>query len=226
MSNKENTSSSSLSENYDRKIEDYRKIVDFDVKEYPIEVIATKYSNIDAGADRPEFFIPDYQREHTWDKRRQSKFIESILIGLPIPFLTFAEVISEEGELEIVDGSQRVRTLVSYLKNELCLEGLEKLSILNTTHFSDLSLMRQRKFKRATIRIIVLSSEADEETRRDIFERINTGSDPLSDMEQRRGIMRGPFISFIEECAQDKYFIELAKISAASIKRREKEDLC
>lgn len=219
-----NNGSSFDSEKADSQIDDYKRIVDFDIKEYPIEVIVQKYTQTDPNVDKPEFYIPDYQRELTWDQKKQSRFIESILIGLPIPFLTFAEVDSEEGQLEIVDGSQRVRTLTEYLSNRLILKDLEKLTVLNGSCFNKLSLFRQRKFKRSTIRIIVLSNEADEETRRDIFERINTGSDPLNDMERRRGIMRGPFIAFLEKCAKNKLFNELVHVSEPGEKRREREE--
>ncbi len=147
-----------------------------------------------------------------------------MLIGLPIPFLFLAEVEDEEGRLEIVDGSQRIRTLAEFATGKLVLNDLEKLPLLNGFTFDQLPLARQRKFNRTTIRIIALSGEADEETRRDLFERINTGSDPLKDMEQRRGIMRGPFITFVERCAEHPLLHDLAPLSPAYVKRREREE--
>lgn len=210
------------------QIEQHRKVVDYNIIEYPIEVIVAKYLGeyVDEDNERakPEFYVPDYQREHTWDPKRKSKFIESVLIGLPIPFLFLAETNDEEGRLEIVDGSQRIRTLAEFTSDKLVLNDLEKLPTLNGFTFSHLSLARQRKFNRTTIRIIALSDDADEETRRDLFERINTGSDPLKDMEQRRGIMRGPFITFIERCAAHPLLHKLAPLSPAYVKRREREE--
>lgn len=212
----------------ENQIEEHRKVVDYNIIEYPIEVIVAKYrGDSDAGAGeetKPEFYIPDYQREHTWDDKRKSKFIESVLIGLPIPFLFLAEVEDEEGRLEIVDGSQRIRTLTEFVSGKLVINELEKLPLLNGFTYDQLPLARQRKFNRTTIRIIALSDEADEETRRDLFERINTGSDPLRDMEQRRGIMRGPFISFIEKCAAHPLLEKLAPLSKSYVKRREREE--
>jgi hypothetical protein len=210
------------------QIEAHRKVVDYNIIEYPIEVIVAKFlgegDEDEAKPAKPEFYIPDYQREHTWDEKRKSKFIESVLIGLPIPFLFLAEADAEEGRLEIVDGSQRIRTLAEFATGNLVLNDLEKLPALNGFTFNHLPLARQRKFNRATIRIIALSDDADEETRRDLFERINTGSDPLKDMEQRRGIMRGPFISFIERCAAHPLLHKLAPLSPAYVKRREREE--
>ncbi|MDB6123901.1 MAG: hypothetical protein JWQ71_2894 [Pedosphaera sp.] len=215
------------------QIEEHRKVVDYNIIEYPIEVIVEKYlgenQEDEGNALTPEFYIPDYQREHTWDEKRKSKFIESVLIGLPIPFLFLAEEREEEGKdgegrLEIVDGSQRIRTLAEFVSDNLVLKDLEKLQALNGSTFSHLPLARQRKFNRTTIRIIALSDEADEETRRDLFERINTGSDPLRDMEQRRGIMDGPFVTFIEKCAAHPLLQKLAPLSPAYVKRREREE--
>lgn len=215
-------------EEIEQQIHFYHKTVDFDVKEYPIEIIVDKYQpkNPNETSDTPpEFIIPDYQREYTWDDYRASKFIESIFIGLPIPYMTFAESLDvDEGELEIVDGSQRVRALTRYLRNELQLSGLTKLESLNGTYFRDLPIARQRKFNRSTIRIIVLTENADEEARRDLFERINTGSDPLNDMERRRGSFGGQVIQFVEELAQLPISQRLLKVSQANAARREKEE--
>lgn len=212
----------------EEQIELNRKVVNYNIIEYPIEVIVAKYlgsgDEEDGRPAKPEFYIPDYQRDHTWDPKRKSKFIESVIIGLPIPFLFLAEVEDEEGRLEIVDGSQRIRTLAEFLAGKLVLSDLEKLPMLNGYTFDQLPLARQRKFNRTTIRIIALSDEADEETRRDLFERINTGSDPLKNMEQRRGIMRGPFITFIERCAAHPLLQKLAPLSPSYVKRREREE--
>ena len=210
------------------------KIVDYDTREFPVEVIVQKYLD-GKNDDTNELFVPDYQRDMAWDDRRQSKFIESVMIGLPIPYVFVSDVgrgeLDDIGEgrdvdsrLEIVDGSQRIRTLARFLTDDLKLSDLQKLPALNGFRFSDLPLSRQRRFNRQTIRMIELTEKADEDVRRDIFERINTGSVDLSDMEKRRGIQDGPFVQFLSLCAQDELFHELAPISDASIKRREREE--
>lgn len=199
------------------------QIVDYDTKEYPVEVLVSKYLN-GLEEDENELFIPDYQRDFVWDIKRQSKFIESILIGLPIPFFFVADVTEKDARLEVVDGSQRLRTLSAFQNDNLRLERLEKLDELNGLIFSDLTLARQRRFRGRSLRTIVLSEKADEEVRRDIFERINTGSDELKNMEIRRGIKPGPFLDFVKECASDERFLRLAPLSPAMRKRREHEE--
>ena len=92
-----------------------QKIVDYDTREYPVEVLVQKYTQ-GIEDDKNELFIPNYQREFTWDEKRQSKFIESVMLGLPIPYIFTADC----GErFEIVDGSQRIRTLAAFLINKL-----------------------------------------------------------------------------------------------------------
>jgi uncharacterized protein with ParB-like and HNH nuclease domain len=137
------------------QIRDRRKPVDYNTLEYPIEILVQKYLD-GINEDENELFIPDYQREMTWEEDRQSKFIESILLGLPIPYIFVADISENEdlARLEIIDGTQRIRTLTRFINDELKLNDLEKLESLNDFKFSDLPLSRQRRFKRTTIAIL------------------------------------------------------------------------
>lgn len=202
--------------------------VDYETKEYTVELIVQKYLEGEP-EDANELFVPAYQRDFVWSPDRQSKFIESVMLGLPIPYVFTAslakDIDSDEGRVEIVDGSQRIRTLAAFLNDELILDGLEKLSKLNGFSFSDIELSRQRKFKRRPIRVIELSEKATESVRRDIFERINTGSDELRAMEKRKGIFTGPFYDFIAECAALPLFNEVCPISYRKQRREEAEEM-
>jgi len=207
------------------EIRDKQKPIDYDSKEYPVEILVQKYTD-GLSDDTNELFIPDYQRELVWDDVIQSKFIESVLLGLPIPYIFVADIPGEKNEarLEIIDGVQRIRTLVRFLSNELKLENLEKLKKLNNFRFSDLPLPRQRRFKRTTLRIIELTDKADEDTRREMFERINTGAVALNDMEIRRGVQRGPFLEFIDRLSENPKFRSLCPFSDALADRREPQE--
>jgi hypothetical protein len=206
------------------QIETEQVFVDYDTKEYPVETVVDKYLK-DMDEDKNELFVPDYQRDFSWDEKRQSKFIESIIIGLPIPYIFVADVKDKDGRLEIVDGSQRIRTLAAFMRNELKLVNLKKLTELNGFQYSDLPLSRQRRFNRKTLRMIELTDKANEEARRDIFERINTGSLELEAMEKRRGIQPGPFTDFLSECAGIPLFKTLAPLTEVSENRRDREEL-
>ncbi|MEM7717143.1 MAG: DUF262 domain-containing protein [Cyanobacteria bacterium P01_A01_bin.68] len=203
------------------EIREKQKPVDYDTKEYPVDILIQMYLD-GLDDDTNELFIPDYQREMRWSEDMQSKLIESLLLGLPIPYIFVADV-TDESRLEIIDGTQRIRTLARFINNELRLDGLQKLENLNGFKFDDLPLGRQRRFKRNSVRMIQLTEHADEEIRRDLFERINTGSLQLNDMEKRRGILRGPLQELVDELSKNSKFHSLCSFDKAAINRREPE---
>lgn len=210
----------------DKQIQEKQKITDYEIREFPVSVIVDKFT---AGLefDEAELYIPDYQREFIWDEKQQSRFIESIILNLPVPYLFVADTGygKHEGRLEIVDGSQRIRTLVSFLNDDLMLRDLKKIPAANGFRFSDLSKPRQLRLKRKTLRMIELTEQADEEARREIFDRLNSGGTKLNTMEQRRGSSDGPFMSFISQCAENELFRSLCPISEARKERAEYPEL-
>lgn len=207
-------------ERAEQQIVNEHKIVDYDVHEYPLDVLVQKYVHGKEN-DTNELFVPSYQRRFVWEIKQQSRFIESLMLGLPIPFLFTAD---NEGRLEIVDGSQRIRTLEAFFNNELILEGLEKLDALNGFRFEDLTLSRQRRFSRRTIRMIALTEKASWEVRKDLFNRINTTSTLLEDMELRKGMFEGGLYDFIKECSENVKFKLLCPISEKREAREEREE--
>ena len=189
----------------------------YDTKEYPVEVIVAKY-------DKEQIFVPHYQREFVWKTNQKSRFIESVFLGVPImPFLV--SVSGEEAELEIIDGSQRIRTLVDYCSNKLRLSKLDKLTELNGTKFEDLPESRRNKFLLRDFRFHVVTDKATPDIRADIFNRVNTSSNKLSDSETRKGALQGDFYRFIIECAQSKVFRTICPIPEAKALRGEYEEL-
>lgn len=199
------------------------------VREYPTEVVVEKYlSGIED--DENEIYVPEYQRDLVWPERNQSRFIESVLIGLPIPFLFVADVGDEEdedraGRLEIVDGVQRIRTLARFMTGDLVLGSPDRLDKLNGFTFNDLHPSRQRRFRRATLRLIELTESVTEDVRRDMFDRINSGAVNLEAVEIRRGVEAGPFLDLITELAKDPLLLKMAPISEQMRKRFEYEEL-
>ncbi|EGQ8946787.1 hypothetical protein ATY37_14105 [Vibrio cidicii] len=204
-------------QNAELQLQEFSKKIDFYTSEYTVEILAQKVAN-------KEFGVPDYQREFTWEPERRCRFIESLLMGLPIPFV-FLWMNDQTGQLEIVDGSQRLRTIEEYINNRLQLEGLERLNLLNGTKFEELTIPRQRKIKNQSIRAIVLSDKTDLESRVDLFERINTGSKVANPAEVRRGALRGPFMEFIINIANNEQFTRLATVTKSQKSTREREEL-
>lgn len=199
------------------------------VREYPAEVVVQKYLD-GIKTDTSEIYVPDYQRDLIWSEKNQSRFIESLLIGLPIPFLFVADVSEKEdpenaGRLEIIDGVQRIRTLARFLTGDLVLSNLERLTRLNGFRFADLHPARQRRFRRATLRLIELTEGITEDVRREMFDRINSGAVTLEAVEVRRGMQPGPFLELTTELAADPLLHVLAPLSDGLKKRFEYEEL-
>lgn len=211
------------SEQIENQIIEKKKEVDFDTREFTVEFLVEKYLN-NLEKENNEIFVPEYQRDFVWDEDRQSKLVESIILGLPIPIIFLAEC--SNGRLEIVDGSQRIRTLAGFINDELVLEGLETLTFLNKCNFSSLPESRKRKIKNTAMRMIVLSEMTTEETKTDLFERINRGSDLLRNMEKRKGIYKGSFTSFLYELHKNNpTFNQLAPLAKSVRNRQEHEEL-
>jgi hypothetical protein len=192
------------------------KRIEFYLTEYSVELLAGKMK-------RGEFVVPTYQRAFTWEDERKSRFIESMIIGLPIPFLFFWEM--PDGKLEIVDGSQRLRSIEEFILGDLRLGELEGLTLLSGFKFSELPESRQRKINNRSIRGIVLSEHADEQARFDMFERINTGSKIANKAEVRRGALAGLFMTLIMELSKLELFKNLAPVSQRVMKERGHEEL-
>jgi uncharacterized protein with ParB-like and HNH nuclease domain len=201
----------------EEQIQERSKRIEYYTTEYTIELLAQKMRCND-------YTVPQYQREFTWEEERRWRFIESIMMGLPIPFFFFWED-PETGKLEIVDGSQRLRTIEEFLYDELELGPLDKLPALEGFRFSDLSEPRQRKIKNRSIRGIVLSEHTDDQARRDLFERINTGSKVANKAEVRRGTLQGPFLDLVMELAKDPTFKSITPVSKKQELEREREEL-
>lgn len=205
------------------QILEQKKSISYDTREFTIEFLVKKFLE-NSDTDENDIFVPDYQRDFVWDIERQSKFIESITLDLPIPIIFLAE--DDHGRLEIVDGSQRIRTLAAFVSGELKLERLEKLTEMNGVRFDELPASRKRKLNNTPVRMVVLSETATEEVRNDLFERINRGSDLLRNMEKRKGSYQGEFTDLIyQDFARHAHLPRLTPLAKAVVNRQEHEEL-
>lgn len=213
-----NKKSENLIQTAEAQIRKLRKEIDYTTRDYSIDYIVEHLKN-------DYFYIPDeYQRQFIWDLNNKSKFIESILLGLPIPLMFFSDTI--DGRCEIIDGAQRTQTLEEFMNGDLILEGLKKLNSLNGFSYDDVPDYFQTKFNKTNIRVIVLSDETSLEIRQEIFTRINTNGVKAKSSEVRRGkFMESPFMAFIKSCSENLLFLNLCPISDLMKKRYEGQEL-
>lgn len=146
---------------------------------------------------------PKFQREYVWSLRPElpSRLIESLLLEIPIPPIYFGKV--SEGRLEMIDGQQRLTTLVNFVSNKFPLRKLQSMQSLNHKFFKDLSIAHQEKILDSPIRSIVIDAASNTDLRYEVFERLNRGSMTLNEQEVRNCIYRGPFNDLLAELEND-----------------------
>lgn len=143
---------------------------------------------------------PEFQRLFRWDVTRKTRFVESILLGIPIPPIFVFQ--NEDGGWELIDGLQRLSTILEFVGVLRNPEGKKvEPSILEGTNFlpslankrwqtwadGDESLDKpmQLQIKRARLRVEILLKESDENAKYELFQRLNTGGAQLSEQEVR-----------------------------------------
>ncbi len=147
---------------------------------------------------------PEFQRLFRWDREKKTKFIESLLLGIPIPAIFVAEV-PETGQWEVVDGLQRLSTVFSFFgilqenkekqeqqesKNNWCLEKGKFIKSFDGKNHKNLPTKYNINIRRSSCRVEVIKWDSDVDIRYEIFHRLNSLGAPLSDQELRNCIFR------------------------------------
>lgn len=138
---------------------------------------------------------PDYQRRITWNTAKRSKLIESLIVNIPIPPIFLYEY--DYDKYEIMDGLQRISTIIAFYNNEFRLTGLEEWSELNGKNYKGLPEKIREGIDRRQLQVITLLKESAqdavraEKIKRLVFERLNTGGVKLQGQEIRNAIYNG-----------------------------------
>lgn len=140
--------------------------------------------------DKDIEIAPRFQRHFVWDKTRQSRLIESIFLGLPLPAIYLSEY--DDGRMTIVDGLQRISTIRDFMNNELRLCNMEYFDSCNGKTFSELNLpeLQLRRFYRTQITCFKIDYRSPNQLKYDLFRRLNTGGKALNDQEIRNCLSR------------------------------------
>lgn len=181
---------------------------------------------------------PEFQRIYRWTEIQKSKLIESILLGIPLPSFFVAQ--KEDGVWDVVDGLQRLSTIFSFLgiyKNErgeqeppLILKGTEYLPGLEGMAWSEdtspdkhFSKDLQRAFKREKVDLKIIKKESDEQTKYELFQRLNTFGSSLSDQEVRNCLLimiDKSFYEWIKELAGYQPFLNTLTITTRQMEEQ------
>ncbi|MHB8260199.1 MAG: GmrSD restriction endonuclease domain-containing protein [Bacteroidia bacterium] len=158
--------------------------------------------------EEDELLKPELQRKYVWDKAEASRFIESILLGLPVPSIFLAK--TKEDNRLIIDGFQRIMTIYDYVKGIFSQDNkIFKLSNAEKINerwrgkaFGELNDTEQKRIKNTTIHAIIFEQKVHSEkdtSLYQIFERINTSGRTLKPQEIRNCVYQGKFNTLLFE---------------------------
>lgn len=186
---------------------------------------------------------PEFQRVFRWTEDQKSKLIESILLGIPLPSIFVAQ--RKDGIWDVVDGLQRISTILSFLgklKNETG-EVLPPLELSATKYLpalagkvwesedksKEIDIEIKRVFKREKLDIKIIKKESEGDTKYELFQRLNTGGTKLSDQEVRNCMLlmlNSKAYHWLKELANSDNFSITTPISEKQIEECYGQELC
>lgn len=163
---------------------------------------------------------PDYQRLFRWEEEKQSRFIESLILEMPVPPIFVIE--TDDGVYELIDGLQRISSYLHFRGERLgdskdkflVLHGCDIVNDLNGLTFDELPKALQIKIKRSFVRMEVIKKESEISLKYHMFKRLNTGGELLSAQEIRNCTIRllgSKGIDFLEDCSKNEDFQSVIK---------------
>ena len=197
----------------DETLED-EVMVSYDIATYPSDFTLGGIVDMWKAGD---ITIPEFQREFVWSIKQSSLLIESFLLGLPVPPVFF--YIDDENKNLVVDGQQRILSIVFYLEGFFGLEnlhgkrqvfrlqGLDEKGPFYKKKYDELSESDKRKLRNTVLRAInirQLDPAGENTSIYHIFERLNTGGTPLKPQEIRNVVFRGKIVQLFRELNQDE----------------------
>lgn len=190
---------------------------------------------LDMHKDNELVIAPDYQRLFRWEEEKQSRFIESLILEMPVPPIFVIEI--DDGVYELIDGLQRVSSYLHFRGEKLGNGNSEPLKLcgcdivpdLNGETFDSLPKPLQIKIKRSFVRMEVIKKESEPSLKYHMFKRLNTGGELLSAQEIRNCTVRllnSNALDFIEKCCKNTDFMNtISKVSQEQLNMKYDQEL-
>jgi hypothetical protein len=209
--------------------------VPFNPEDINIKIVPRNIGQLVELLEDKQVLIPKYQRlPNLWSDTKKSRFIESLMLDLPIPLFYFDE--GDDKKWYVVDGLQRMSTLEHFMlgngvisknKNKLILKDLEFLVEYNTKTWDDLPKDIKRRINSNQVTINLIGKGTPDEVKYTIFSRINQGDVPLKPQEIRTALFQGYRVDFLENLISKETEVGALfhKVTDGSIKSKRQEDL-
>lgn len=141
-----------------------------------------------------------FQRNVVWSNKQKSQLIESLILGIPIPYLYLYE--GKQGNLIVIDGRQRLSSIFEFLDDKFKLSYLEFLKGLNGLRSKDLVGKLEKykaKIEDSHLHVIKVRYETSEIFKLKIFQRVNQGGTKLNNQELRHALHQGAITFLLKE---------------------------
>ncbi|OFX28421.1 MAG: hypothetical protein A2X08_15345 [Bacteroidetes bacterium GWA2_32_17] len=194
--------------------ENVQNEIPFNPNEISINIIPRTIGQLVEKLEDNQILIPKFQRiPNLWDIKKKSRFIESLMLNLPIPLFYFDENSDDKNIWSVIDGLQRMSTLEHFIlsgkneklvsisgkKNSFRLEKLEFKTEFNGCSWEDLPRDMQRRINSNQVTINLIGRGTPEQVKFNIYSRINQGGIELKPQEIRTALFQGYRIEFIEK---------------------------
>lgn len=189
--------------------------------------------------DKELVIDPEFQRLFRWNASQKTRFLESLLLGIPIPPIFVFQ--DERGIWELIDGLQRLSTVLEFAgvlyssEGELItpssVDGTKSLPSLAGKYWNEsapsadngIGQTQQLQIKRARIRVEILRKESDTQAKYELFQRLNTGGSQLSPQEIRNCVavmLSKPFHRWLANLSTDRHFMATTSQTESALKKQ------
>ena len=221
-----------------------QRLVRTDAYQMSVGEIVSMYDEMEIIVD------PEFQRLFRWDASQKSKLIESLLLGIPLPPIFVFE--KEDSKWELIDGLQRISTILEFMGKLRSPEGgLQPLSILEATKYlpslhnavweksetipdvttddqREIDKSHQLSIRRARIGVEIFKRPSDDQTKFDLFQRLNAGGTQANAQELRNCVMlmvNAGYYRAIKAAAEQPHFQSVVSVTEDQIERQRHMEL-
>lgn len=188
----------------DQELEDYQE--DTPPFRYPVTSYGADFDveGLVRRIARGDIFVPSFQRGFVWKQEDSSKFIESLLLGLPVPAIFLAQE-NDTQKLLVIDGQQRLYSLYYFYQGQLSLRGISRA--YNGLIYENLKPEDQRRLDNSLIHAVIVRQDHRDDSLSSIyfiFERLNIGRTKLQAQELRSALYHDKFNDLLQTLNQNE----------------------